>query len=434
MSTSCADANCKRISRALCHCCQQNLCIVHLNEHNDLLNSQLNPLTDEVNTLGERLKTINIEHVLGDCRQKLEQWRQVSHKKIDHFVDQKFKEIDLLITKKLDGQQQEITGLRSKLAKLTDDQAATQKDIDTLTSNIRQLENQMNKIEQARFSFLSFPLLIDQNTVQIKEIFEKEFDTSTISTVCKAITYPSGSNLVSLGSNGRLLLIHHVPNLYFINAESTIIKQVLWLHSKIGDICWSSTLDRLIIVTNDNIFLLDENTLILQNVEVVEKRNWSSCTCFDNQLFLSTNKWGSSIVKFNLSPSIAAIKEWKSPITCTMDEYIDDIVYNNQTLAVVISNKVQKSIRMELRSCITLDRFWSLPLDIVYIQERFRCCSLTCDDWLVADRNAGRLLYITADGNIKETIAYKEIPYYVTLFGSNMLVIATKQGINFHKI
>jgi hypothetical protein len=117
-----------------------------------------------------------------------------------------------------------------------------------------------------------------------------------------------------------------------------------------------------------------------------------------------------------------------------MVEYIDDIVYNNETLAVVISNKDQESIRMELRSCTMLDCIWSLPLDIVYIQERFRCCSLTCDDWLVADRNAGRLLHITADGNIKETIAYKEIPYYVTLFGSNMLVIATEKGINFHKI
>ncbi|CAF1564779.1 unnamed protein product, partial [Rotaria sordida] len=54
MSQPCAIDGCKRTSRALCHCCQQDLCIFHLNEHNDLLNSQLNPLVDEINTLGDR--------------------------------------------------------------------------------------------------------------------------------------------------------------------------------------------------------------------------------------------------------------------------------------------------------------------------------------------------------------------------------------------
>ena len=52
----------------------------------------------------------------------------------------------------------------------------------------------------------------------------------------------------------------------------------------------------------------------------------------------------------------------------------------------------------------------------------------------MADHNAGRLLHITADGKMKETIPYKEIPYRVTLFGSNMLAIATENSINFHKI
>ena len=104
--STCAIVNCKRVSRALCHCCQQNLCIIHLNEHNDLLNSQLNPLTDEINTLGERLKTLNIQDIVGDCRQKLEQWRQDCHKKIDQFFEEKLQEIDLLVAKKLDGQRE----------------------------------------------------------------------------------------------------------------------------------------------------------------------------------------------------------------------------------------------------------------------------------------------------------------------------------------
>jgi hypothetical protein len=433
MSTSCADINCKRISRALCHCCQQNLCIIHLTEHNDLLNSQLHPLTDEVNTLGERFKTINIEYVLGDCRQKLEQWRQVCHTKIDHFVDQKLQEIDLLITKKLDGQQKEITHLQSKLAKIIDDQAATQEDIDTLTSTIRQLEKQINKIEETRFMIDIRPLLIDDNIVQVKDVCTRKFDLSMCSSICKTITYPIGSRR-SLASNGRLLLMHQEPNLCFVNLELTIIKQMLWPHDRINYMCWSSILDRFIVTVKDDIFLVDENLMSIENVPAVERRSWLSCTSCNDRLFLTTQERGSPIIEISLLPSLAVIKEWKSPRSCKMDESIHDMVYNNGTLAVVLRKKAEKSIRMELRSCTTLDCLWSLTLDVVLKEIKFRCCSLTCDEWLMADYNAGRLLHITADGKVKETIPYKETPYYITLFGSNMLAIATEKGINFHKI
>jgi hypothetical protein len=89
---------------------------------------------------------------------------------------------------------------------------------------------------------------------------------------------------------------------------------------------------------------------------------------------------------------------------------------------------------MELRSCTTLDCLWSLALDVVFKKITFRCCSLSCDEWLVIDYNAGRLLHITADGKMKKTIPYKDIPYRATVFGPNTLAIATKKGINFHKI
>ena len=74
-------------------------------------------------------------------------------------------------------------------------------------------------------------------------------------------------------------------------------------------------------------------------------------------------------------------------------------------------------MRIELRSCKTLDRLWSLPLDVVYNKDlAFRCCSLDCNEWLVADYSAGRLLHITADGKMKETIPYKAIPYRMLLY------------------
>ncbi len=140
-------------------------------------------------------------------------------------------------------------------------------------------------------------------------------------------------------------------------------------------------------------------------------------------------------MEISLLPSITVIKEWKAPTTCTMDELIDDIVYNNETLIVVIVNKIEKSVHLELRSCQSLDRLWSFLLDVVYNENiRFRCCSLDYNGWLVAGFPAGHLLHITKDGKMKQTMAYKESAYRVTWFTPDMLVIVTKKEINFHKI
>jgi hypothetical protein len=118
-----------------------------------------------------------------------------------------------------------------------------------------------------------------------------------------------------------------------------------------------------------------------------------------------------------------------------MDECIDDIVYNNGTLALVIRNEVEKSMHVELRSCQSLDRLSSLLLNVVYNKDiLFHCCSLDLNGWLVADYNSGHLLRITKDGKMKQTIAYKESAYRVIWFTPDMLVIVTKKGINFHKI
>jgi hypothetical protein len=140
-------------------------------------------------------------------------------------------------------------------------------------------------------------------------------------------------------------------------------------------------------------------------------------------------------VKINLSPSIAIIKEWKSPTTCTKDERIHGMAYNNETCTIIIRNYDEKSIRIELRSCETLDRLWSLSLDIITNQNfMFRCCSLNDDEWLVADYETKRLLHITKDGKLKTTTLYNEKPYCAQLFTSDMLAVSTPTKLNIHKI
>ncbi|CAF3819900.1 unnamed protein product, partial [Adineta steineri] len=130
MSHPCTVPTCKRISRALCYCCQQNLCLQHLNEHNAALVCQLNPLTDEINGLGDRLNVLNIQTMLSDCHHKLEQWRLDCHEKINQFFEQRCLELDRLVTVKLDTQREKTIEVQSKIAELLREQDVTRNDID----------------------------------------------------------------------------------------------------------------------------------------------------------------------------------------------------------------------------------------------------------------------------------------------------------------
>jgi hypothetical protein len=64
----------------------------------------------------------------------------------------------------------------------------------------------------------------------------------------------------------------------------------------------------------------------------------------------------------------------------------------------------------------------------------FHCCSLRSDEWLVADYETEHLLHITKNGKVKITSSYKAIPYCMTLFNANILIVSRSAGINFHKI
>jgi hypothetical protein len=150
---------------------------------------------------------------------------------------------------------------------------------------------------------------------------------------------------------------------------------------------------------------------------------------------LSVNERNPSIVEFNLLPSIRLVKQWESPFTCRRDEQIDDIVYGDSTLALMITNKLERSVRMELRLAGTLERLWSFRFDINYDPKTpFHCCSIRSNEWLMTDYQNERLIHITKDGELKTTIKYNAVPYHVALFGSNMLAISRKNGINFHKL
>ncbi|CAF4746450.1 unnamed protein product, partial [Rotaria socialis] len=129
MSLSCAIETCKRKSRAICHCCNKNLCSDHFKEHVDLINSRMNPLADEINTLDNQLSLLNVDEIIDKYRQKLDKWRHECHATVDRFYEEKCQELQQCCVEKAE-------------------QEATHDDICSLKATVNGIKRDINQFEE----------------------------------------------------------------------------------------------------------------------------------------------------------------------------------------------------------------------------------------------------------------------------------------------
>ncbi|CAF4016865.1 unnamed protein product [Rotaria sp. Silwood2] len=417
------------------HSHKQTLRESKFNKDDDFLNKLLDPLIEHINTLDNRLMELDARQLFANIEEKLNKWRSDCHKTIDLFFKRKCQEFYQIIAEKVSKQKTEMTRLQLNVNELIRQQKVSLENIEALKSDVRHLEQDMKETEHNKcFQMDIKPLMIDNSSIHITESKMQLFNLSTLSHPFGGIYHYYGS-WKPLASNNKLLLKHQTPNLCLFNRELRLVKEDVWTHGLIWDMCWSSTLARFVVLTLNSVFLVDENTMSIQQVETIKGQRWYSCTCSDTSLFLSTAKAGSSISEFKISSSIQLAKQWQSPETCTQDEWIYDIVYSNGTLALMIGEQKNKRKRMELRSSMTFDRLWLLHLDIVDPQNRsIRCCLLNDEEWLVIDRSNSRLFHVMKDGKVKATVLYESEPWRACLFGSNTLAVSSENGVNFHKL
>ncbi len=433
MSERCSIEMCKSPSRTQCHCCKKNFCRNHFIEHDNLPDLQLNSLADEINLLNDRLTAFNVEKLIGDSRQKLEEWRIRCHQMIDGVFEAKCREIDQCANKKVDQQRDEIHQMRSTVTELLRKQETTMKDVSLLKATINTIEEKINAMEQTCFELIIQPLVIEDGLIRIDELYRPRLNLSLLPPPYKTINHTDGCSEV-IGSNAQFFLINQALNLSLMNRELTAIKTSPWSHGLIWDTCWSSILTCFFIITEMNLFRVDDKTLFIESIEINQNKKWCSCTCADATLFLSTFEFGSSIFQFRLFPSIQFEKQWKSPETCAKDQVITNIVYHNKTLALTLFDVRKEEKMMELRSSTTLERLWSLKLDIEYNKSLSRCCFLNHGDWLVWDYGTLNLLHITNDGKLQATNEYIASLVNLILVDGDQLVISTTKSINIHRI
>ncbi|CAF0936436.1 unnamed protein product [Rotaria sp. Silwood1] len=429
MAEKCSIATCARASYALCHGCQLNFCREHMIEHTTLTQLQINPLIVEVNKMNDEIHELNPKNLYDVFYQKLDKWRIKSHQMIDMYFEKKIKELDLYLNEQVKKLKNTFNETYAKIESFIQEKEITHEQINLLTFEIQGLRKDINKINND-FQIQTKPLTLEKNLIN----FDQTFHVSNLPPIYRIIDRNDRS-FTPLATDNKFLLLHHEGNLLLVDEELTTPKQVPWKHGPIYDMCYSLALKRFIIINENEVFLLNQGNMTIDKVRSIQWQQWFSCTCSDTSLYLSTKVYHSSLLQFNLLPSIVFFKRWSSPDLCTNDEAIDGIIYKDNKLALMISNDAKRVLRIELRSSTTFDRIWSLPLDIIYNEKQaYRFCSINHNEWLVADHSDSRLLHITKDGVMKSEVSYTPAPCCLIEFGHNMLAISTKTVVHLHKL
>lgn len=436
MSQPCAIVSCKRTSRALCHCCQQNLCRDHWNEHDDALNDQLNPFADEINELNDRINHLNIRQIIDAVYKQLDEYRASCHRRIDRFIHEKQQQLTQVVHNRVSHQVEAITQVKTIIKQRLDNKDTTNADLQTISSTIQTLRREITQIEHQSIDIDIQPLEINDQLIQILDESSKANINLTNLTPPTHVINRSADTPKPLTSNNRLLLINQDNQLHLIKPDMTIKSSIAWSFGWIWDMCWSATISRFFIITLSEIFMLSDETMILERLTMKEKYSFSSCTCSDTAFYVVSKEAGSCIYEFCLTPVVELTNRYQPKADlCGVDETIQDMIYHKGTFAFIIENQTSSTKRMELRLAQTFERLWLIQFDLVdTLNNPYRLCIFNFNEWIVIDCKSTQLFHITKDGQIKSTSAYAPIPYRCCQFGPNTLVVSARNNINFHKL
>ncbi|CAF5226523.1 unnamed protein product [Rotaria magnacalcarata] len=96
----------------------------------------MNPHADEINILDNQLSLLNIDDVIGKCRQKLDKWHHECHATVDRFYEGKCQELQERSVEKVGEKRKKIQQLKLKTNELMREQEATHDDICSLKATI----------------------------------------------------------------------------------------------------------------------------------------------------------------------------------------------------------------------------------------------------------------------------------------------------------
>jgi chromosome segregation ATPase len=176
--------------RAKCFHCSRDLCLIHLTEHTQYVESQsrrfLSSYEQILNEFSNKLKSLSISSRIFELPfLQLEKWRRDAHHKLDQLAEQKRQEIQAKIseyqvefTKRINEQKQKIEILIKRLNDLSRQTQIANKEIKSLEEKIMETKTFFSSIEKHSIKLSTSVFVVNIRT----NFFDCPISTSSLPT------------------------------------------------------------------------------------------------------------------------------------------------------------------------------------------------------------------------------------------------------------
>ncbi|CAF1057505.1 unnamed protein product [Didymodactylos carnosus] len=395
----------------------------HLTEHFKIINDRLPICVNQLNELLVELNQISSSTVVKKTYDHLDKWRQQSHQTIDDIYEQKRNEIDQILSRNYDkyknDQLNNIDKTKSYTENLINKQNATHYQMEEFNKTLEITQSTFNKFKQNFVLINTIPLNINANVVDL-QLLSKIADIYSLKTPEKILKL-NDKWFSSFASHNDYLLLYQNSKFCLYNNMLTIVNEIEWNNDLIVDMCWSSTLDKYVILTEKFLFTLDETSMTLIERLKTDK-TFLSCTCSHEKLFVISQNCPSTIEEYELQ-SFILIREWKSQQIFAIHELIYSIRCDNDHFCLLIKNKLTGKVHIELRTTATMNTVWSVIVPIPFSNSISRLCLLSFNEWLIIDEQSNHLIQISSDGKLKSKVHFNFKPCNAVRFDYNSTIV-----------
>ncbi|CAF1326281.1 unnamed protein product [Didymodactylos carnosus] len=209
-----------------------------------------------------------------------------------------------------------------------------------------------------------------------------------------------------------------------------------WGEDCVSDICWSSFLDRFLILTSTTLHSLNvQRSEVTQIKQVSDKKkaDFLRCTCANQTLLVSTSENGSVVEEWDMSGEWRMMRRWQPPVSCQQNEWIMSILLSCDgshigVTVLVVGQYNQFHVRDRSKNILNTITFPWLEYGYVLL-------SVPNGQWLTHEPKNKQLQIIDRDGKLEQTFTYDKGVNRTTLIGQRCLVIRTDDNeLCFHDL
>ena len=370
-------------------------------------------------------KRLNYDDSLSSIKshlfQNIEAWREEAYRMINQYCETKRVEFVELLDQEQAQQQLDLIRLRAQINQCREEQNPSEERLDSTQNSIQTTHKRVTQISNIQ-SQLS-PLNIEPDLICFRSNKSISKNILPFSSQFQVGLLEGNKGCIAANNDHFVIIQENALCLYELRWP--MVRAFPWNFVEVYDMLWSRELDQFIFIVEEKVLTFNDKTMTVSPLSLSDNQDpidFYAGTCSGNSLFLITQGPGPSIYVYAFRPLLELKRKYQPPFPYTVDERILHCASNYQSIAMLIKHR-QDGIRLDLRSPMNMEQFWTVNFGLTSVIRNIRCCSVNHYDWMVICYDHSTLFHISAEGELVNKAIHHPPPWYGMPFINNELLI-----------